>query len=66
MAKRQLQALYQYIKQDSPLIAKKVIDDLLDVTIGLVTNPEKYPLDKYKIPNDGSFRAFELNHYGIS
>lgn len=38
----------------------------MDATIALVSNPERHPLDKYKLTNDGTYRAFELYHYRIS
>jgi plasmid stabilization system protein ParE len=30
-----------------------------------ITNPGFYGLDRYKIDNDGSYRAFEKHHYRI-
>jgi len=39
---------------------------LIDLTIDLPQNPEKYPLDKFKTNNDGTWRAFEKYHYRIS
>jgi hypothetical protein len=38
---------------------------LIDLTIDLPQNPEKYPLDKFKTNNDGTWRAFEKYHYRI-
>lgn len=43
-----------------------VRDTLIDLTIELTGNPEKYPLDKLKKDNDGTWRAFEKHHYRIS
>jgi plasmid stabilization system protein ParE len=65
-AKKQLRAVFEYIKQDSPQNAEKVRDELIDATIKLASHPETYPIDKYKINNDGSYRAFELHHYRVS
>jgi plasmid stabilization system protein ParE len=39
---------------------------LIDLTIDLLENPEKYPLDKFKKNNDGTWRAFEKHHYRVS
>jgi len=39
---------------------------LIDLTIDLPQNPEKYPLDKFKTNNDGTWRAFGKYHYRIS
>ncbi|HVW14648.1 MAG TPA: type II toxin-antitoxin system RelE/ParE family toxin [Mucilaginibacter sp.] len=43
-----------------------VRDTLIDLTIDLSKSPEKYPIDKFKKNNDGSWRAFEKFHYRIS
>ncbi len=32
----------------------------------LPTHPKKYPADKFKSKNDGSFRAYELFSYRIT
>ncbi len=29
-------------------------------------SPEKHQIDKYKINNNGNYRAFELHHYRVS
>jgi len=46
--------------------AQSVKDALITTTIELTKDPGKHPLDKFKIDNDGSWRAFEKNHYRIS
>jgi len=43
-----LQKAYLYILLDSLQNAEKVRDDIIDITMGLPNNPEKYPLDKLK------------------
>ena len=43
-----------------------VRDALIDLTIGLPKHPEKYPSDKFKNDNDGTWRAFEKYHYRIT
>jgi len=55
-----------YIENDSPKNAEKFKIDILYKIDGLIKHPEKYSPDKYKINNDGSFRAFELHRYRIS
>lgn len=47
VAKYQLNAVHEYIKQDSLQNATKVIDEMVDATIALASNPERHPLDKY-------------------
>jgi plasmid stabilization system protein ParE len=65
-AKTQLQKAFDYISQDSIQNAVKVKDAIIDLTIYLPKHPQKYPADKYKQNNDGSYRAFEVYHYRIS
>ncbi len=62
----QLDKAVEYIEQDSPANAEKVRQDVLLQIDSLIQRPEKFNPDKYKINNDGSFRAFELHHYRIS
>ncbi len=63
---RQLEKAYQYILLNSYQNAEKVKADVLASTRKLASNPEIHPPDKYKINNDGSFRAFELHCYRIA
>lgn len=66
-AVQQLLAATEYIKEDSPVNAEKVKNDILDKIEGLIKYPEKFSPDKYKLNNhDFSFRAFEIHHYRIS
>jgi plasmid stabilization system protein ParE len=65
-AKTELQKVYEYIMQDSPQGAIKVRDEIIDMTLDLPKHPQKYPPDKYKVANDGNWRAFEMYHYRIS
>lgn len=65
-AKAALRQAYDYIYQDSPGNAAKVIADIVDQTIELTKNPGLFPPDKYKVDNDGNWRAFELHRYRIS
>ncbi len=63
---RQLQKAYLFIRKNSYQNAEKVRKEILEATSKLASNPEIHPRDKYKINNDGSFRAFELFRYRIS
>jgi plasmid stabilization system protein ParE len=65
-AKAELQKVYLYILLDSLQNAEMVRDDIIDLTIGLSKYPERYPLDKFKSDNDGTWRAFQKHHYRIS
>ena len=47
----QLKKAFDYIRKDSEILS---------------LNPERFPPDKFKMNNDGSYRAFELHRYRIS
>ena len=65
-ARLELKKVFDYIALDSLKYAILVRDEIIDLTIALDKHPEKYGLDKYKINNDGSWRAFEKYRYRIS
>lgn len=58
-------ALYRYIGEDSPQNAHKVVNDIIVAAEKAIINPRFYNADKYKINNDGSYRAFEKHRYRI-
>ena len=66
IARLQLREAYNYIKKDSLVNSEKVRKEILSASRLLAAHPEKYPADKYKLSNDGSYRAFELYHYRIA
>ena len=55
-----------YIEKDSPDNAERVRTNILLRITELSTHPEKYNPDKFKLNNDGSFRAFEIYSYRVS
>jgi plasmid stabilization system protein ParE len=65
ISRQQLKEMYDHIKKDSLKNAESVRQIIISATKELVDFPHKYPPDKYKLNNDGSFRAFELFHYRI-
>jgi plasmid stabilization system protein ParE len=65
-AVRQLDDLVKFIGEDSLMTAEKVKLGILLKIDGLLKYPEKFNPDKYKLNNDGTFRAFELFHYRVS
>ena len=65
-ALKQLGEAIFYIENDSYINAQKVRKDILLKIDGLLKHPESHSLDKFKIKNDGSFRAFEIHSYRIS
>jgi plasmid stabilization system protein ParE len=56
----------RYIRKDSPQNADKVKNEVLEKINELSTLPEIHNPDKYKIDNDGSYRAFELHRLRVS
>lgn len=65
IATENLESAVSYIRIDSVKNAEKVKQDIVSKIKNLSSNSEKYPLDKYKLNNDGSYRAFEQHHYRI-
>ncbi len=66
LALLQLDDAISYIEKDSPLNADKVRTTLLLKITELTKHPEKYNPDKFKLNNDGTFRAFEIYKYRVS
>lgn len=59
------EACIEYISKDSPKNAVNVLEDIVTAVNKAIPNPEFYSADKYKVNNDGSYRAFEKHHYRI-
>ncbi len=64
--RQQLRNAYNYVKNDSLQNAEKIRKSIIASTKSLSNHPLKHPLDKLRIDNDGTFRAYELLHYRIS
>lgn len=62
----QLKAIYEFIRLDSERSARKVKSDIDALITKLPIQPEAHPIDKYKLDNDGTYRAFEKHRYRIS
>jgi plasmid stabilization system protein ParE len=62
----QLKKAFHFISNESPQNAEKIISKIIDISMGLSKNPERYPADKFKKNNTGNYRAFEIYHYRIS
>lgn len=65
-SQKQMKEVYDYISEDSVDAAQKVIIEIVTAVEKTLTNPERYRPDKYKLNNDGTYRAFELHHYRIA
>ena len=46
--------------------ADNVVNDIMDSTDVLSKQSEIYTLDENKLPNDGSYRSYEIRTYNIS
>ena len=55
-----------YIAGSSVQNAEKVRQEIVNRIEQLLDNPERHAPDKFKINNDGNYRAFELHRYRIS
>ncbi|MBS1512397.1 MAG: type II toxin-antitoxin system RelE/ParE family toxin [Bacteroidetes bacterium] len=60
-----LRALYKYIAEDSPQNAAKVVNDIIKAAEKAINNPQYYNPDRFKMNNDGSYRAFEKHRYRV-
>lgn len=62
-----LKEIYDYLKTENNLLyAKEVKDTILKTTKELLEQPNLYEQDRFKLDNDGSFRAFEKFKYRIA
>ena len=55
-AKESLDLIVEYIKQESPVNAKSVKQELISLVSSLNNFPEKYPIDKIIPKEKGEFR----------
>jgi plasmid stabilization system protein ParE len=65
-ALRQFNKAILYIAEDSLQNAEKVRAEVVGEIEILTVHPEKHPLDKYKIDNDGNYRVFELHRLRVA
>ena len=65
-ALRQFNKAILFIAEDSVQNAENVRAEIIEKIEALLPNPEKHPLDKYKLDNDGNYRAFELHRLRIA
>lgn len=65
-ATRNFEAAVRFIHSDSPKNAENFAIDIIKKIEELKSDPARYPPDKFKRDNDGSYRAFELHHYRIA
>jgi plasmid stabilization system protein ParE len=61
-----MRQVFKHISKDSPKNASKVVLEIAEAALKASPNPEIYGPDKYKIDNDGSYRAFEKHRYRVA
>ncbi|MEP6950165.1 MAG: type II toxin-antitoxin system RelE/ParE family toxin [Ginsengibacter sp.] len=66
LSQQHLRKAYDYITITSDQNAEKVVKEIVLSVNKAIINAEIYPADKYKLNNDGSYRAFEKHRYRIS
>ena len=54
------------ISEDSSLQAEQVEESILSSLELARQNPERYPKDKFKKENQGTYRAFETHNYRVA
>ena len=62
----QFKAAIDHIMEDSVQNAEKVRLRILLKLDKSIESPHSHPKDKYKSDNDGTYRAFETDHYRIT
>ena len=65
-ATQNFEAAVRFIRSDSPKNAEKFAVEILKKIEELSSDPARYPPDKFKRNNDGSYRAFEIHHYRVA
>lgn len=65
-ALKQFDKAIRYIEERSPLNAYTVKKKMLFKINSLKKNPEIHAPDRFKVNNNGSYRAFEIYQYRIS
>ena len=66
LSQKDLLAIYNYISANSPQNAKMVINEIITRTERTIDHSDIFGPDKYKMNNDGSYRAFEIHKFRIS
>ncbi len=65
-ALRQFNKAILFIAEESVQNVENVRADIIEKIGALLPNPERYALDKYKVENDGNYRAFELHRLRVA
>jgi plasmid stabilization system protein ParE len=60
-----LEDIFEYLKP-KPEVSSKIVPTIVKFAYDFSNNFEIYSLDRFKVNNDGSYRAFEKYHYRVS
>jgi plasmid stabilization system protein ParE len=65
-AKQSLREAYKHIRKDSLQNAEQVREAIKSSLRQLGQYPKRHGLDKYRLNNDGNYRAYEIKSYRIT
>lgn len=66
IARENFKMALKFIKEDSPVAASRIETEILAIIEKNQEQPKRYPADKFRNNNDGSYRAFELYNLRFS
>jgi len=68
LALKQAEKTHERIAKDSKslTVADKIINKLFTSSDALENHPEMYSLDRFKVNNNGTYRAYEVYSYRVS
>jgi len=63
-----LKEVYEYLLEESqsPELANRIRGEIVDRIRDLEINPHVYEPDRFRLKNDGTYRAFEKHTYRVS
>ncbi len=61
-----LEKALNYVREDSPQNAQKIVAKINVALLKAAINPAHYTIDKFRKNNNGSFRVLFIHHYKIS
>jgi plasmid stabilization system protein ParE len=65
-AEKQFYEILEYLSEEAPNTIDKVGNAILDTIESLVIDYNKYPIDRFKLRNDNTYKAVLVYSYRIS
>ena len=62
----QLEEIYRYVRKHSLQNADNLKKEIHHAIDSIPQQPQKHPIDTYRLNNHGDYRAFELHHVRIA